>query len=628
MSTPKLNIKQFNPEILERRRLMGSPPTIVIIGRRGTGKCMGINTPVIMADGKIKMIQDIVEGDKLIGDDNCVRNVIGTTTGRDLLYKVCQKNGDDYVVNGNHILSLKYNRADCSRTILGTKLIKGDILEIPVNEYIKLNKNEKEYLVGYKVSINFPKKEVPIDPYLIGLWLGDGTSANTEFTNQDSVILHYLAHKLPEYDCYLNNKKSKKYGYRFNGVNTNNFVLQTLKDLDLINNKHIPDIYKYNSRENQLKLLAGLLDTDGSLDSCNGYDFIQKNHQLSKDVQFIVRSLGLSSTIVECKKSCMYKGTKREGIYFRQHITGNGIEEIPCLIKRKKASIRKQIKNNLHTGIKIEPIGEGDYYGFQIDGNQRYLLGDFTVTHNSTLIKDLLYSLRRMGMLVCMSGTEEGNEFYKSILHPLCVHGSYNKPVVSGIIKRQKAKLKELNAKGIDPLIKPEAAASITTGLLLDDLGYDKKVMKENDIRQIFMNGRHWKICFIVSLQYMMDISPDLRTNIDFVFVLRDNIKSNQERLWKYFFGCFQKFSHFQQAFIKCTDDYHCLVLDNTTKSTKLEDNVFWYKAKLGRQYKIGTPEMWRYLDSIHKKDDEEDEMNNIPNNSGIIVKKDSRLKN
>lgn len=249
-------------------------------------------------------------------------------------------------------------------------------------------------------------------------------------------------------------------------------------------------------------------------------------------------------------------------------------------------------------------------------------------TGKSILIKDLIFFLRGIGIFVCMSGTEEGNEFYKSILHPLCIHGSYNKGVVTGLIKNQKKKLKQLNAQGIDPLTKPQAAASITNGLLLDDLGYDKKVMKENDIRQIFMNGRHWKICFIVSLQYMMDISPDLRTNIDFVFVLRDNIKSNQERLWKYFFGCFQKFSQFQQAFTTCTDDYHCLVLDNTTKSTKLEDNVFWYKAKLDRRYKIGTPEMWKYLDSIQKKpDDEDDELNNIPNNSGIVVTKDLRLK-
>jgi hypothetical protein len=242
----------------------------------------------------------------------------------------------------------------------------------------------------------------------------------------------------------------------------------------------------------------------------------------------------------------------------------------------------------------------------------------------SILSKEILYYVSSIvGMFICMSGTEEGNEFYKSIMHPLCVHGNYNKPVVSGLIKKQKKTLKQLKDQNIDPSTRPD----IITGLLLDDLGYDKKIMKEEDIR-IFMNGRHWRIFFIVSLQYMMDISPDLRTNIDYVFVFRDNIKSNQERLWKYFFGCFQKFAHFQEAFNACTENYECMVLDNTSKSTKIEDCVFWYKANLNRNFRIGTPELWRYLDSRYKKTDEEDdEITPMPNNSGIIVKKDTKTK-
>jgi hypothetical protein len=242
-------------------------------------------------------------------------------------------------------------------------------------------------------------------------------------------------------------------------------------------------------------------------------------------------------------------------------------------------------------------------------------------TGKSTLVVDLLKSMKNIPMLLCMSGTEEGNNFYQSHIHPLCIHGDYKKTVVSNMIKQQRNKLMKCNKAGVDPNTRPD----LGVGLLLDDCGYDKKTMKEPEIRLIFMNGRHWKITFIVALQYMMDITPDLRTNIDYIFVLRENIKANQERLYKYFFGCFQKFSHFQEAFIECTNNYECLVLDNTSKSNKIEDCVFWYKATPDLDYKIGSPELWSYLDSIYKKDyDDEEEQNQVkPVNSGIVVKKD-----
>jgi len=157
----------------------------------------------------------------------------------------------------------------------------------------------------------------------------------------------------------------------------------TFKIFKGVNNKHVPDLYKYNSRENQLKLLAGILDTDGSYHDCT-YDIIQKNLRLAQDIQYIVRSLGLSSTIVSCVKSCMYLGKKCEGTYYRQQIYGNGIHEIPCLIKRKQATARTQIKNNLYCSIKVEEYYETNpeskhCYEFTIDENQRFLLADFTV---------------------------------------------------------------------------------------------------------------------------------------------------------------------------------------------------------------------------------------------------------
>lgn len=236
-------------------------------------------------------------------------------------------------------------------------------------------------------------------------------------------------------------------------------------------------------------------------------------------------------------------------------------------------------------------------------------------TGKSTLITDILWHMRLTPMFIVMSGTEEGNGFYKKYFHPLCIHGDYKKDIVSNLIREQKHNIKACMKNGIDPNNTP----SLSKGLLLDDCGYDKKIFKQKDIRQIFMNGRHWKLCFIISLQYVVDIPPDLRTNVDFVFCLRENIVDNQQKLYKYFFGNFAKFSHFKETFEKCTSNYECLVLDNTSKSTNIEDCVYYYKGKPNREYKIGSKELWDYLDSRyqHNDDDDDDEM---PTN--VVVKK------
>jgi hypothetical protein len=120
------------------------------------------------------------------------------------------------------------------------------------------------------------------------------------------------------------------------------------------------------------------------------------------------------------------------------------------------------------------------------------------------------------------------------------------------------------------------------------------------------MNGRHYKICFIVSLQDMMGLPPGLRTNVDFVFCLRETTLTNQEKIYKHFFGIFNKFKHFQETLNAFTENYECLVLDGTSKSTQIEDCVFSYRATPNRQYKIGSKELWRYLDYKYNEDFED----------------------
>ena len=206
-------------------------------------------------------------------------------------------------------------------------------------------------------------------------------------------------------------------------------------------------------------------------------------------------------------------------------------------------------------------------------------------TGKSTLVTDILYHKKHIPAGIVMSATEEGNHHYQQFVPDLFIYGDYDREAIERVLERQRQIL--LHNKPISPAF-----------ILLDDCMYDKKFMKDTCIRKCFMNGRHWKIFFMLTMQYCMDLTPDLRANVDYVFILRENIIQNREKLYKAFFGIFPTFDMFNQIMNACTENYECLVLDNTSKSNKIEDCVFWYKAKLHPQFRIGSPQLWNY----HKK--------------------------
>ena len=312
----------------------------------GFGKCLGFNTPIMMYDGRIKMVQDVVVGDKLMGDDSRPRNVLSLARGKETMYKVIPTKGDSYIVNESHILSLKC----CNKS----RYPKGTKVDMSVLDYLALPKSyhgSSGPLLGYRVPVEFPEKYVDLDPYALGYWLGDGKRTPNKF-------------------------------------------LYMLQKHNLIKNKHIPILYKCNSRKNQLELLAGIIDSNGSYKD-DGYDIIQKKENLLDDIIFIARSLGFAAYKKKCIKSCIYKGEKIEGIYYKTNIHGSRLEEIPVKCPHKKALPRKQIKDVLNTRIRLEKQDLDDYYGFEIDGNRRFLLGDFTVTHNTICALYLIAQLKR-----------------------------------------------------------------------------------------------------------------------------------------------------------------------------------------------------------------------------------------
>ena len=387
------------------------------------------DTKIIMFDGTTKMVQNIEIGDIIMGDDSTPRNVLKLCRGKEMMYKITNVKNESYIVNENHILCLKYSNKKNIRDDLKSKSFrvswfntdyltsdsksftyknknKENIyinvikffnniednlnIEISVKNYLNLSPNLKKYLKGYKHPIFFPNIDLPLDPYMIGYWLGDGNSNTSVITTQESSIINYFQHNLIKYKCYLQyNGKSHEYSYRINGDGTGkvgcNHFLNTLQNLNLLNNKHIPHIYKCNSRENQLKLLAGILDADGSLKKTGGFEFCQslEHEQIVDDVIYLCRSLGFACYKNIKKTSWTYKGIKKFGEAWRISISGEGIEEIPTLSPRKKANPRQQIKDALVSGIKVEKLEIEHYYGFELDGNHKYVMNNFIVTHNS-----------------------------------------------------------------------------------------------------------------------------------------------------------------------------------------------------------------------------------------------------
>ena len=210
-------------------------------------------------------------------------------------------------------------------------------------------------------------------------------------------------------------------------------------------------------------------------------------------------------------------------------------------------------------------------------------------TGKSTLVTDILYHKRNIPMGVVMSGTEESNEHYKTFVPDTFIYGDYQPEVVEKVINRQR----DIVKKAKTPEDKNDIKNSVF--MILDDCMYDNKWTRDKNIRGIFMNGRHWKIFFMITMQYCMDLPPCLRANIDYVFILKENIIQNREKIYKNFFGIFPTFDSFNEVLNQCTENYECLVLDNTSKSNKIEDCVFWYKAKFGRKFKIGCRELWEH---------------------------------
>ena len=242
-------------------------------------------------------------------------------------------------------------------------------------------------------------------------------------------------------------------------------------------------------------------------------------------------------------------------------------------------------------------------------------------TGKSYLVKDLLYHHQDMPAGTVISGTEGANSFYSKMMPSCFIHGEYNESIIANYLNRQKKITKawkqQMDSTG-DSNTDPRGF------LILDECLYDQSWVKSKDVRSLFMNGRHYKSMFIITMQYALGIPPNLRTNIDYVFLLRENIVRNRKQLYEQYAGMFPSFEVFSQVMDQCTENYECLVIHNNAKSNKLQDQVFWYKASPHEDFQIGHPAFWKYhnanFDPDHDNNEEEFDPLSVKKKKGCVI--------
>ena len=353
---------------------------IIVTSAPDSGKCLAPDTPILLAGGDIKLAKDIKVGDVLAGPFKN-NTVLSTTSGRDAMYRIQYKNGDYYEVNEPHILSLKK-----------TKRGSGEIVNVSVAEYLTWCPSKKSEYKGWKAGIEFPYTPIVpkhIDPYILGVWLGDGHSKNTMFTNADESVWRCVL----SYTQDITKDTGDKYYLQSQVGNTGaaisarvthgiqgkaNVMKESLRELNLLNNKHIPKLYLHNHSDVRKNVLAGLLDTDGSVSRSSGYEITQKSKALAEDILYLARSLGYAASMNE-----KIVGGKW---YWRIHMYGD-FSGLPMQVEHKKLNKpHKPKRKGLHFGFDVIPLGEGEYVGWELDGDKLFMLGDFTVTHNTTFL--------------------------------------------------------------------------------------------------------------------------------------------------------------------------------------------------------------------------------------------------
>lgn len=362
--------------------------------------CFAPETPILMWDGSIKRADEIKIGDKLIDELGNSTEVYKTTSGVAQMYEIRPKGGEPHVVTYNHILTLKiknHNKITSKRgkfevmwfdkvklsymyktftthdeALLFSNTIDDDIIDIRLQKYLDLPQSiQNSMRCFYSDGVNWPKRDVLLDPYILGSWLGDGMSSEWAKINNETI-------NNTQTDSSFN--KSEK-----------PLLKNLLNIYNLVNNKHIPMEYIVNDRETRLKVLAGLIDANGTVRE-NGREILMqqcsKNKRIIYDALFLAKSLGFKCHVHQRTSYTKTGDNEKTEICYELSITGSRLYEIPTILPVKKleqfcSDSISRVDENKQVPFTIVKKNVTDFVGWQLRGSGRFLLPDFIVSHNT-----------------------------------------------------------------------------------------------------------------------------------------------------------------------------------------------------------------------------------------------------
>lgn len=347
---------------------------------------------ILLANGQLATVENLSIGSRLVGMDGKVRTVIKCHRGRGQMARIIpDRGGQPFVVTINHKLTLidRPHRKNGKPSERGGRLV-----DISVEKWLEWPKWKKSMFKLFHVGVDkFPdatSEPLRIDPYFLGLLLGDGCIIKgVAVTTTDNEILDELRRQATIWNLRL---VPDHITWHFSGTRgVQNPLQKELVVLGLLGTdsatKFIPQCYKTASKQQRLELLAGLIDTDG-YQSRGSWQYTSKSRTLANDVAFIARSLGLSATVKEVKKRAQ---TGVWGNYYTVYIGGN-TSIVPVRLPRKRGKQREDVA---FSSFSVELLGEEEFFGVEVDGDHRYLMCDFLVTHNSGKTEELIRRIKR-----------------------------------------------------------------------------------------------------------------------------------------------------------------------------------------------------------------------------------------
>lgn len=547
----EIDIHEFCPETM-----MPKSCTWMIIGPPGSGKCLHPDTLVKMYDSTNKKAKDIARGDQLMGDDSKPRLVYTTCSGTDKMYKIQQEYAEDYIVNEPHILCLR----------------KTKYPEIANNENAKLWTLTSMTKNGHESSISFSYTDENMNDVYEDI--------NNEYENlisnfESYEIYHDIEISVSDYLKKDDKFKSEYKGYRH--------------QMTLPKCTETQETFSTNQ-----KLSISLFESKGDLD----VDTLRQQLEKIKHGSFDLRQMFITPFLKEAMYDYCY--TVSWNCYYPEIIVkllsdifaslGFGTYTLSRtdpdfnvnLVPSEVKSVL-YIKTEKTWDIDVEYIGMGEYVGFQISENGRFLLGDFTVTHNTTFIENLCYDLKHIYPVArIFIGNPGGHKRFGNIFGGLYVNDEYNEDEEKMHIDRQKKCIEENGSTYVG-----NYAINI-----LDDISDDPKIFKSKNFRGLLKIGsQHWAQLCMIGSQYAIDMPPDLRSAVSFVAIFFQPEKKELKKLYENFGGLAGTFEEFCDLMEQVTGDHRCLIFRKRADSYNREKNIFWYRTTPRKEWEFGCKE-------------------------------------